>query len=66
MMAFHECVGCSVGGTGCHEVGNYLGSFSLNDNCRGLLASVICFYIVKSYMMGKTKARNCVESGLFS
>jgi len=32
---------CSVGGSGCHGVGNYPWSFRLKENCRGLLTTVM-------------------------
>jgi hypothetical protein len=33
---------CFVRGTGCHEAGNYPGSFRLKDNYIGLMTAVVC------------------------
>jgi len=34
---------CCEGGSGCHEDGNYPGSFHVKNNCRGSLTALVCF-----------------------
>jgi len=52
---------CSVGGSGCHVVGNHPGSFILKDNCRRLLTTVICFKTHQGIAARVTTASSCVE-----